>query len=92
MVSQHPPFLSAETTDTHYRTIAANRSDIFWREHSKNKPGGEDFYSDEFKNLVETMLEVDPSSRVKMADVLSLPWINGPKPTHEEVKEEFKKR
>ena len=85
MVSQHPPFLNADESDLHYRCIAANRSDIFWKEHSKSKPNGEEFYSEDFMNLVEQMLEVKPEDRLKMADVLAHPWMVGPTPSKEEV-------
>ena len=56
MVAQHPPFTTAQPTDPFYRCLAANRADIFWKTHCKNKEGGEAFFSDEFKDLVQSML------------------------------------
>lgn len=52
MVAQHPPFSTAQPSDPFYRCLAANRADIFWKTHTKNKPDGENFFSEEFKNLV----------------------------------------
>jgi len=39
MVAQHPPFTTAQPTDPFYRCLAANRADIFWKTHCKNKEG-----------------------------------------------------
>ena len=38
MVTGHPPFIKAEPTDSFYKLLCANRSDLFWNSHSKNKP------------------------------------------------------
>mmetsp|Transcript_123 Transcript_123/g.238 ORF Transcript_123/g.238 Transcript_123/m.238 type:complete len:133 (-) Transcript_123:758-1156(-) len=46
MVAQHPPFTTAQPQDPFYRCLAANRADIFWKTHTKNKEGGEAFFSD----------------------------------------------
>lgn len=56
MVAQHPPFTEAKSTDPFYKCIAGNRADIFWRTHSKNKPGGESYFSKELKELLTCML------------------------------------
>jgi len=56
MVAQHPPFTTAQPSDPFYRCLAANRADIFWKTHCKNKPEGDAFFSEEFKNLVQSML------------------------------------
>lgn len=54
MTTQHPPFTKAEPSDPFYRLICANRADLFWKAHSRNKPEG--FFSEEFKNLITSML------------------------------------
>lgn len=76
MIAQHPPFTRAEPNDPFYRLLCANRADLFWKAHSKNKPDG--FFSEEFKNLITSMLQFDPAHRLSMADVKSHPWIKGP--------------
>lgn len=92
MVAQHPPFTTAQPSDPFYRCIAANRADIFWKTHCKNKNGGEAFFSEEFKQLIETMLQLDPVHRPSMAEVLHHKWMQGPTPTTEEVQAEFFQR
>lgn len=54
--TQHPPFTKAVPEDPFYKLICANRADLFWRAHSKNKPNGAEFFSEEFKNLITSML------------------------------------
>mmetsp|Transcript_45245 Transcript_45245/g.33019 ORF Transcript_45245/g.33019 Transcript_45245/m.33019 type:complete len:147 (+) Transcript_45245:1-441(+) len=91
MFTQHPPFTRAEPNDPFYRLIAANRWDLFWKAHSKNKPEG--FFSDDFKNLISGMLAFDPSHRPSIEDVKSHGWTkNGPVATLAEVQAEFKQR
>ena len=92
MVAQHPPFTTAQPNDPFYRCIAANRADIFWKTHCKNKANGEAYFSEEFKQLIETMLQLDPVHRPSMAEVLHHKWMQGPVPTKEEVQAEFFQR
>jgi len=51
MVSEHPPFTAAQPNDPFYRCLAANRADIFWKTHLKEKDP--DFYTEDFKDLVQ---------------------------------------
>jgi len=43
-----------------------NKSEVFWKAHSKTKPNGKDFFSKEFKELVTSMLALDPNQRPDM--------------------------
>ena len=59
LVAEHPPFTSADAArDPYYKCIAQNRSDLFWAASCKNKPGANknEFFSEEFKDLVQSML------------------------------------
>ena len=56
MVAEHPPFTTAQSSDPFYKMIASNRADLFWKYHTKNKPGQEKFFSEEFKDLIQSML------------------------------------
>ena len=75
MFTQHPPFSRAEPNDPFYRLICANRADLFWKAHSKNKTGQMAYFSEEFRNLVTAMLQFDPALRPSMADVRAHPWV-----------------
>ena len=72
MFTQHPPFTRAEPADPFYRLLCANRADLFWKAHSKNKPEG--FFSEDFKSLITAMLAFDPSHRLSMEEVKAHPW------------------
>jgi len=54
LYSGHPPFATAHPEDPHYKLIATNRADLFWKTHSNKKPAG--FFSDQFKDLITNML------------------------------------
>lgn len=73
MLTQHPPFTRAEPTDPFYRLLCANRSDLFWKAHSRNKPDG--FFSEQFKNLITTMFSFDPSHRLSLEEIKQHPWV-----------------
>jgi serine/threonine protein kinase len=92
MVAQHPPFTTAQSTDPFYRCLAANRADVFWKTHCKNKPNGLGFFSEDFKYLIQSMLQLDPAHRPSMTEVMAHPWMSGECPTTEEVVAEFEKR
>ena len=85
MVSEHEPFMTAQSVDPFYKCIAKGRSDIFWAQHTKNKPNGQDFYSEEFKDLVWKMLQLDPQERLSLSEVKAHPWAQGEVPSQDEV-------
>ena len=92
MVTQHPPFAQAIPKDPHYKTISANRVDLFWKLHSRNKPSGLEFFSSEFRDLITSMLAFDPTHRPSLAEIKEHPWFTGPVPSYEEIKSEFEAR
>ena len=65
-VAGTPPFTAAKKDETYYRYIYNGKWDVFWKFHSKGKPGGEAFFSDAFKNLIENLFEYDPKKRFTM--------------------------
>ena len=87
MVTQRSPFGSAIPTDKFYKCIAANRADLFWKGHTNTG-----VFSDELKDLLQSMLQLDPLLRPSMNEVCQHPWMQGPVPTAEEVNIEFTKR
>ena len=92
MFTQHPPFTRAEPSDPFYKLICANRADLFWRAHSKNKPRP-DYFSDDFKNLITSLIQFDPATRIQMADVINHPWVKNPDcATLEEIHIDFANR
>lgn len=92
MVSRHPPFMSASHQDKKYLYIGGNRPNKFWKNHSKTKPNGTDFYSPELRDLVTSLLSFYATERPSLAEVKASEWYNGPVPTYDEIVEEFTKR
>jgi serine/threonine protein kinase len=90
MLTQHPPFNTAQPDDGFYKCIAANRSDLFWKSHAKTKQ--ENFFSEDFKKLIQSMMQLDPSNRPNFLEVLNHPWMKGPTATKEQVQHEFAQR
>ena len=75
MFTQHPPFHKALPEDPFYKLICINRLDVFWRAHSKNKPGADKFFPDDFKDLIQRMLSYNPKERLTMKQVKNHPWV-----------------
>lgn len=74
LFSQHPPFMRAQQSDSHYILFITENS-RFWTLHSRNKPQG--FYSPEFRELINGMLAFDPARRFNLEQVLASAWVNG---------------
>ena len=67
--------------------IARNRFDEFWAHQYKGF-----VYSEDFKDLINNMLQLDPKQRLSMADIIGHPWMQGEMATHEEIKLDFEDR
>jgi serine/threonine protein kinase len=92
MVTQHPPFSKADPNDPFYRLLCSNRAELFWKAHSKNKPGKEAFFTDEFKDLITAMLQFDPTHRLSIAEIKSHPWLKKAGLSINDVQKEFSER
>lgn len=91
LYSGHPPFNSANpNTDPHYKLLAEGKADLFWKQHSRNKPEG--FFSEEFKDLISNMLQLDPVARLSLADCVGHKWMQGTTATQSQVMHEFASR
>jgi len=90
MYSGHPPFQRASPQDQHFKLLAMNRADLFWKAHSRNKAAG--FYTEEFKDLITNMLQLIPTHRLSLADVVGHPWMQGAIASESDVQQEFANR
>ena len=91
ILTQRPPFSSANPKDPHYRLIAANHADVFWQAHAEAEEGN-DIYSAEFKDLFEKMLALNPGQRPSIEEVMAHPWMQGPVPSAQEIHDDFTER
>eukprot|EP00824_Muranothrix_gubernata_P021102 TRINITY_DN435_c0_g1_i3.p1 TRINITY_DN435_c0_g1~~TRINITY_DN435_c0_g1_i3.p1 ORF type:complete len:465 (-),score=77.40 TRINITY_DN435_c0_g1_i3:1256-2650(-) len=92
MVAAHPPFKRADPNDPFYKLLATNRAPYFWRFHSKNKPGGDNFFSQPFKELVTQMLSLDPAGRPTLADIAQSSFLQSAMASPQQVVMDFTKR
>ena len=57
MVTQRPPFSSANPKDPHYAYLAAKRSDMFWKAHKNAESAGEpEVFTKDFTDFFEQMV------------------------------------
>ena len=83
----------ARSDDSIYRFFTMNRIDKFWQTHSQDK--GDDYFSEEFKDLITSMLHYHPQHRPMVADIVGHPWLAGENAvtsTAEEIRKEFENR
>ena len=52
----------------------------------------QEHFTEEFKELITSMLASEPCFRIGMADIIGHPWMQGPIATEDEIREEFKVR
>ena len=63
----------ASKDDIFYKLIVNHRSDLFWKHIEKKVEPGR--YSEDFKDLISSMIDYYPSKRLVMADLISHPWV-----------------
>ena len=74
MRSGHQPFkVKANKDDALYRYFTEHRLDQFWKIMGQNKAANH--FSNEFKDIVNTMLDYYPAKRLMMADLIAHPWM-----------------
>ena len=88
MYSGTPPFTKADPKEPYYKLLCTNKADTFWNAHAKHKPN-KDFYSESFKDLMTSMLALDPAQRPSLAEVRKHDWYRGPTLPMTDVFKEF---
>ena len=63
LLSGSPPFSRTDSDDVFYSKLM-EKSEIFWKVHSKGKEPG--FYSDSFKDLFSSLVSADVSKRLTL--------------------------
>jgi serine/threonine protein kinase len=84
MITQCQPFEEARVTDKYYRLIAGNKPSFYWKIFEKVAPISEDL-----KDLLTGMFQLDPSARFTLDEILAHPWMQGPTPSPEQIHKEF---
>jgi serine/threonine protein kinase len=92
MVSQIPPFQMAHPKDGWYKFVCSNRMDKFWKYHGQNQPGGIDFFSKSFIDLINWIFNFDHTTRPSLSEIKEHEWFKGPVASKEEIITEFSTR
>ena len=87
MYAGNPPFEKASVRDPYYRLIREKRFDVFWEAHSRKRR--EDYFSPQFRDLMERMLSAEPNERPTIQEIAEHPWVTGSICSHSEIKSEF---
>ena len=83
------PMEVARGFNRYYKMLKENKVAEFWANHVDHIKID---VSDEFKNLVTSMIHPDPEMRLDMADIIVSPWLRGECATQEQVVEEMSRR
>lgn len=68
------PFPSASDKDPYYCHIIKGDFSEFWKIHEKMKGSQKQFYSIEFRSLIESMLVYDPKKRLNLGEIKAHEW------------------
>ena len=91
MYAGTPPFSRADPRDDFYKFLCTNKHEGFWKAHLKHKPNSQ-FFSENFKNLMNSMLAFDPTQRLSLSEIKAHPWFNGTVTSNEEIFKMFYQR
>ena len=91
MYTGTPPFSRADPRDDFYKFLCTNQHEGFWKSHLKHKPSSQ-FFSESFKNLMNSMLAFDPTQRLSLSEIKAHPWFNGPVTNNEQIFKMFIER
>lgn len=91
MYTQRPPFNQANPNDPHYKLLAGGRADLFWKAHADADKDPRIFTTD-FKDLFEKMVAMNPKHRLSVVDVQKHAWMQLPRASDSELRQEFAQR
>lgn len=84
-----PPFKNANPRDAHYGQICINRHDKFWGSHQQRLKMK---FSNEFIDLISSMLSYDPTHRPSISEIMAHPWCQGETSDFDYIQNEFAHR
>lgn len=90
MYAGNAPFREANSKDDYYKYIISESNSTFWTHHSTYHKKG--FFSDSFKNLIDSMLIYDPAKRISISKIKEHPWYKGHISDINDLQQEFIKK
>jgi len=84
-----PPFFTAKSDDRYFKIMAANRWDLYWKQHKRNSQKELD---PAFMEMIEGVLCTEPANRWSAEQVMNCAWMQGPLPSEASIVTEMKDR
>lgn len=84
MRAANNPFGAAEEGDKHYKALVTKASK-YWKFQEKQIGADSQHFSDEYRQLVEAMMDADPAARPSAEQCLACPWMTGEIASAEDV-------
>jgi len=84
LVVGYPPFSVASLKDFHYKLIINQQFNAFWKQHEQRR---RKTFSNEFKDLINSMLAFQSTERLTIAEIKSHPWYLNTKPSFHDIKQ-----
>jgi serine/threonine protein kinase len=84
------PFDQACMTDSFYKIIYEKDYKKFWKFKERKRPPG--YFSEQFKDLMNSMFSADPEERLCISGIRNHAWFLEEKASSQEVMDEFSKR
>jgi len=72
LVSGFPPFRETRDTDWWFNKIIKGKTNLFWLAHERKAK-----FSTEVKDLIQSMIQVDPAKRPTMEEIEKSDWCQG---------------
>ena len=85
------PFIGSSQNDCHYKLITTNKLNLFWRTRVRDKKLNSSL-SNEFKQLVESMLASNAIDRPSLSEIRKSDWLNQKLISKSEFEKEFIRR
>jgi 5'-AMP-activated protein kinase, catalytic alpha subunit len=70
LITGKPPINYAKVDDYFYNAIMRGNFPRFWLKQTKRLGKNDDYFSDDFKNLINSMLHSDPNKRATLETIL----------------------
>jgi serine/threonine protein kinase len=91
MRAQSRAFLEASRSDSYYKSMTQNKPYKFWKAHEDMKEC-QGFFSEEFIDLVSSLMAFDPKQRPTISEIKAHPWFNQEIPSKDVIEQLFAQR
>mmetsp|Transcript_7462 Transcript_7462/g.14589 ORF Transcript_7462/g.14589 Transcript_7462/m.14589 type:complete len:450 (-) Transcript_7462:110-1459(-) len=88
MSAGFPPYQEPSKHDWWFTRLKSKNFKMFWKAHETHHPQ----FTADFKELIEMILQVDPTKRASIEDILKSKWMKGTVLSKEDLLKELKRK